>query len=477
MRAILMVLAVCLAALGGIGKAVAQQPREASAGPERDLALSIYSGGFGLVRAVHDVALNRGGQTIVFGAIAPTVLAETVTLKALGEAAGFAITEQTFDARVITQAALLKAHIGLRIQVARFNPQTGKEELRPAKIIATVPDVVLAMGDAIHVGIPGRAVFPSLPPDLRAAPALLAGVTSAAVGRQAVDLTYLATGLDWKAGYVADWNADGDQASLAAWATVDNKTGRDFKAARLTLMAGDVNMKTRQSGQTPRLGARALGAAAKSAAVPDIEGQRTGGARAFVIEQPVTLENATAKQVALFARDKVSARAERHFDGDGYWFRSPQGEARVEHARLVLVFNNQKGGALGRALPAGVVRVYASDATGQRRFVGEDRIGETPAGRDARVSLGDDFDVTATRSQTEFTALGQRSSEASHRVDLQNASDRLVSVIVGQAFSGEWEILSESQPHEKVSSGAVRWTVLLPAAGKMSLQFKVRTRL
>ena len=65
----------------------------------------------------------------------------------------------------------------------------------------------LAQRDDIEVlrddGIPTRVVFSSIPENLRAQPTLSVTVDAAGGGARDVTLSYLTTGLSWKADYVA----------------------------------------------------------------------------------------------------------------------------------------------------------------------------------------------------------------------------------------------------------------------------------
>jgi hypothetical protein len=47
-------------------------------------------------------------------------------------------------------------------------------------------------------------------------------------------------------------------------------------------------------------------------------------------------------------------------------------------------------------------------------------------------------------------------------------------VEVVEAFPGEWTILEESRPHERVDARTARWEVAVPAGGSATLTYRVR---
>ena len=70
-----------------------------------------------------------------------------------------------------------------------------------------------------------------------------ASPTAAAATEAEVTLTYLATGFDWGASYVARIAEDGKTLDLFAWLTVANSNGESFADANLSALAGTLNIE------------------------------------------------------------------------------------------------------------------------------------------------------------------------------------------------------------------------------------------
>jgi hypothetical protein len=136
---------------------------------------------------------------------------------------------------------------------------------------------------------------------------------------------------------------------------------------------------------------------------------------------------------------------------------------------------------LGIPLPKGIVRVYKKDKQGNAQFVGEDQIDHTPGNEIVRLKLGNAFDVTASRKQTDFQRLGEEGRhhvvfESAYQIVLKNARKEAVTVIVREPVPGDWTIVSESQPHTRAASDVAEWKVSVPAEGKVTLTYRVRVK-
>ncbi|NIQ14501.1 MAG: DUF4139 domain-containing protein, partial [Candidatus Dadabacteria bacterium] len=98
-------------------------------------------------------------------------------------------------------------------------------------------------------------------------------------------------------------------------------------------------------------------------------------------------------------------------------------------------FQNEDKAGLGLPLPKGIVRVYKKDKAGNAQFVGEDRIDHTPKKEEIRLKLGEAFDITANKKQTDFnkrSAFGKYSYafESAYQIELKNAKPEPVKVVV-----------------------------------------------
>jgi hypothetical protein len=201
----------------------------------------------------------------------------------------------------------------------------------------------------------------------------------------------------------------------------------------------------------------------------------------YTLPRPTDILNNQTKQVALLSAPRVPVTRELLVRGQPYVYqsRSSDGWSRLPVAST-LKFEN-KDGSLGIPLPKGVMRVYAKDRRGNAQFVGEDAVGHTPKNETVMLKLGESFDVTARRRQTEFKKLAGSSAydyayETAFEMELKNAKDEAVEVKVVENIPGDWAMLRESQPHTKEASNLASWRIQVPADGAITLSWRVQVR-
>jgi hypothetical protein len=144
-------------------------------------------------------------------------------------------------------------------------------------------------------------------------------------------------------------------------------------------------------------------------------------------------------------------------------------------------FENRESARLGLPMPKGIVRVYKKDSAGNAQFVGEDRIDHTPKNETVRLKLGEAFDVTADKKQTDFKRRDTYSPwsyvhESAYEIVLKNAKKEAVTVVVREPVYGDWSMLQETHRHVKAASGTAEWNVRVPAEGSATLKYRVLVR-
>jgi hypothetical protein len=154
---------------------------------------------------------------------------------------------------------------------------------------------------------------------------------------------------------------------------------------------------------------------------------------------------------------------------------------RISTSALPVELTNDEASNLGMPLPQGTVRIYKRDSDGNAQFVGEDRIDHTPKNETVRLKLGESFDVTAERKQTDFKKRSgsgpwQYEFESAYEVRIRNAKPEPQTVTLQERIPGDWTMLEESAPHEKGNANTAVWTLEVPAEGETRLTYRVRVR-
>jgi hypothetical protein len=441
------------------------------------VAVTIYNDDLALVKDLRRVRLPKGESLLALREVSGGMMPETALLRNPAGSKTFRVIEQSFDFDLLTPEKLLEKYVGRTVEVVRVHPQTGAESREEALVLAAIGGVVLRMGDRIETGIPGRLVYPDVPANLRDRPTLVVQVASDRAGEQDLELSYLTSGLSWRADYVAELSAAEDRLDLSGWVTLTNQSGTVYQNARLQLVAGDVHRVTRPEAMD-QMETKALLTRAEA---PRMAEESLLDYHLYTLDRPTTIKENQVKQVALLTATAVPAVKEYVLRGNEYYYSSRQGSLDDKlKAAVYLEFANREKDGLGLPLPKGIMRVYKQDHSGNAQFVGEDNIDHTPKNEKVRLRLGDAFDVTAEKVQTDFKKLagGEKETliESAYRIELKNAKDKPVTVKVEEPMPGDWQILQESLPHAKEDARTAVWRVEVPAEGKAELTYRVRVR-
>jgi hypothetical protein len=446
---------------------------------QKSIAVTIYNENLALVKDTRAIALVAGENRLALREVSGRMRPETALLRSLSHPGAFTLVEQNFDFDLLTPAKLLEKYVGRTVRIVKTHPTTGAETIETATVLAANNGVVLKIGDRVETGLPGRIVYDGVPANLRDRPTLVTELNSKRAGEQTVELSYLSGGLSWKADYVAELNAADDSLDLNGWVTLTNQSGTAYPNARLQLVAGDVNRVRDEL----RLAAKASGMARMAEAPAQQMAQESlFEYHLYTLARPTTIADNQTKQVALLGATGVPVTKELVLQGNDYYYRSSVGGIGQKMKVGVFVqFENREASRLGMPMPKGVVRVYKKDSSGNAQFIGEDSIDHTPKNEKVRLKLGDAFDVTADKKQTDFKRrepLVNRSYsfESAYEIVLRNAKKEPATVIVREPVPGEWTMLEQSAPHAKVAAGTAEWRVPVPAEGTTTLRYRVLVR-
>ncbi|OHC70323.1 MAG: DUF4139 domain-containing protein [Rhodocyclales bacterium GWA2_65_20] len=454
------------------GAAAAEGAREVVSGAaEREAtAITVYNDNLALVKERRKLNLPAGLVRLSLREVSGQLRPETALLRAVS-GSPIALVEQNFDFDLLTPAKLLEKYVGREVTVIRSHPTTGEERREKATVLAANSGTVLRFADRIETGVPGRIVFDGVPANLRDRPTLSV-LLEGAGGSQSLELSYLTGGIAWKADYVANLSADGGRMDLSGWVTLTNRSGAAYSDATLQLVAGTVNRVRPQ----PQYENRAMPKAAAMAKRADVAQEALMDYHLYSFERPTSIADNQTKQLALLSAGAIPVRREYLLAGNEFYYRERYGQIGQKLKPAVFVEFDNKGGQLGKPLPAGVVRVYARDSKGAAQFVGEDRIEHTAKNEKLRLKLGEAFDITADRKQTSYKKLGDTTAETSYRIELRNAKDEAVTVRVQEPLPGDWEMVQETQKSTKESARLASWNVEVPAGGAATLEYTVRVR-
>ncbi|MDD5088239.1 MAG: DUF4139 domain-containing protein [bacterium] len=424
------------------------------------VALTIYNDNLALVRDVRDVSFEKGAGEILFRDISGQIDATSVHFKA----PGVQLLEQNFDYDLVSPEKLLQKYVDQKIEIVCENGDIASGTLL-ASGFGSGQVILREENGALRSILLDKAVeirYPSLPEGLITRPTLRWLVSAAQGGKKETEVSYLTTGLSWRADYVLVVRDESKDADLDAWVTINNTSGASYNDATLKLIAGEVHR-----AETPRPVYRAQKGMAMEMAAADqqFEERSFFEYHLYTLQRPASVLDQQTKQISLFAPVTVATKRIYEYD----WQR------KQDRVGVSIEFENREANGLGMALPAGRVRVYQDDA-GSQEFIGEDNVQHTPKNEKVRVRVGEAFDIAVERAQTDVRRISDRVSESDYTVKLRNHKTETVEVVVLDYFWGDWEVTRESVPHKKISSTKVEFRVTVEPEQESILTYTVRTR-
>ncbi|MBV8721285.1 MAG: DUF4139 domain-containing protein, partial [Candidatus Eremiobacteraeota bacterium] len=300
-------------------------------------------------------------------------------------------------------------------------------------------------------------------------PTLVLDLDSKQSGLQTLDLSYLTGGLSWRADYVGAMTPDEKHLNVTGLVTLSNTSGVAYENARLQLVAGNVNVVSPQgAGGLPQASSE------ETAADRAVSQENYFEYHLYTLARPTTIQNNQTKQVTLLVAHAVPVRKTLELRGSASYYEGANADLGDKLPVGAYVSFEDRGGELGIPLPGGIFRLYKNDSHGLSQFLGSDQIDHTPKNETVRLHLGDSFDVTANKKQTDFHFNGSCSAVSSYEVRLGNAKPTAQDVLVVEPIPGQWSILSENLPHVKSSSSTATWNVRVPADSHSTLKYTSR---
>ncbi|MDT8363724.1 MAG: DUF4139 domain-containing protein [Nitrosomonas sp.] len=460
------------------GQCFAAQPDEkiSTRQDQGKVMLTIYNDDLALIKEQRTVRLDKGKNRLAWREVSAQMRPETALLRNLTSSANLRLLEQNFDFDLLTPQKLLEKYLGRNVVIIHTNPATGEESREEATVLSSSQGVVLKFADRIETGLPGRITFPDVPSHLRDQPTLSLLLATSSAGNHELELSYLTTGLSWRADYVAELNADDSMLAMNGLVTLVNRSGIAYKNARLQLVAGNVN----RAWPDQQHRAKSVEAVASMMTMaPAMEQESLFAYHLYSLPTATTLADNQTKQVGLMSASDIVVRKKYQLRGADYYFSGKYGEiGRNLHPAVMIEFSN-KGEGLGIPLPKGIIRVYKKDSRDNVQFIGEDRIEHTARNELVNLNLGSAFDITADKTQTEFRQLAstpQHHVETAYQIRIRNALDEAVTIQIQEPIPGDWTMVETSLPHTQPAANLAQWQVNVPANQETVLSYRVRVR-
>ena len=425
------------------------------------LNLTIYNQDLALVREVRSIDFKKGIFETKFKDVASRIDPTSVHFKVPKFPDQVTILEQNYQFDLVSSEKILEKYIDKTIQLVTKQDKDYKGEL------LSYDGSGLTLKDSNgSIRIISRAevrdlLFPALPEGLITRPTLLWQLDSDISGKQETEVSYLTSGINWHAEYVAVADKDDKNIELSGWVSIDNRSGATYLNAKLKLIAGDIHRVRDELRRTYAMDGYPM--ASKEAA--PFEEKAFFEYHLYTLTRPATVKDKEIKQLTLFPNTMVKAQKIFTYDGarDG------------KKVRVNLEFLNSQKDGLGIPLPKGKVRVYKEDVDKSQEFVGEDLIDHTPKDEKVRIYVGNAFDIVGERIQTDYKRISDDVQKYSYQITLRNHKEQKIEVtVVERLYYGDWEILSSNYDYVKKDAFTVEFKIPLEKDSEKKLNYTVQ---
>jgi hypothetical protein len=457
-------------------------------GPEatRGVSLTVYNGNFGVVREQRRIPLRTGRNLVRYEGVAQHIDPTSVAIRSLTAPGAVGVREQNYQFDLVSPNALLERSVGRQVRYVTVGPDGVRRVLLEGTLLSAPSSggaVVRTADGRIVLNPEGTVEVADLTGGLVSRPSLLWTLDVTQAGEHDTQVSYITSGMTWKADYVAVVREDETRVDLTGWVTLDNRSGATYRDARLQLMAGDVR---RVQDVVALEGIVVTGMAERMPPppppVPAFVQEAFFEYHLYTLDGTTTVANNETKQMSLLSATDVGVTRRLVFDVAAPWWvhrarRPGDGTSTTgDKLGIVLEVRNSRENRMGMPLPRGKVRVYKGDRTGNLQFIGEDRVDHTPRDETVRLYIGDAFDVVGERRVMDARQVSDRVQEQTVQVSIRNHKDAAAEVAVVEHLQGDWEIMRSSHRWEKEDATTVEFPLTVPKDGETVVTYTVRWR-
>ena len=332
-------------------------------------------------------------------------------------------------------------------------------------------------------------------------------IESGVSGRVPVEITYLTSGLSWRAFYMGTLTEDEKTMRLQGYVRVTNNSGEDYENARTRLIVGRVHIldeiaelarrqypygrpgevvrmptvPTKPAREVRKMAGIVL-FEAEAAALRPKEIKKEGLSEYFLytIEGTETIPTGWSKRLISFDVDEVPVVNLYKYEQQRY------GNSVVRF----LSFKNDEEHELGETpIPGGMLKVYRSvDDRGHLSYTGQSSFKYIPVDEDVELNLGSVADVVVEPMLMDFRTENYKFDRRRNvvgwdevrtfKIEVKNTREIPVRVEIKRNFGTSYWTLAKSGDfgkYEKVDLDTVKFTLSLQPRSEKKFEYVART--
>ncbi len=326
-------------------------------------------------------------------------------------------------------------------------------------------------------------------------------------GKVPIEITYLTSGLSWRAFYMGTLTENEEKMRLQGYVRVTNNSGEDYENAQVRLIVGQVHMideiatlAQRQypydrPGQVRReileenLRSRRENApVAKSAngnvefyawadlATKEIVKEGLSEYFLYTIEGTQTIENGWSKRMISFDTDEIPVVNLYKYEQERY------GNSVIRF----LSFSNDEKHELGETpIPGGMLKVYRNvDKDGHLSYEGQSDFKYIPVNEEVELNLGAVANLVVEPKVINFKTENYRFGSDSvigwdevrtFEIEVRNTRDIPVKVEIKRNFQTQFWQVTGNDDYVDYDSDTIKFTLEMSPASKQTITYTLRT--
>ena len=342
--------------------------------------LVIYNNNLANINTKYNFFVNSGVEKKEFANFPNTIITDSIFVNF---SKNIKLLEQSFKPNRAKLSNLLKLNINQNI---KFYPNNSKELL--SGVLININPITVKVDSNYYILNKASQIIYKIYPKSSNYASIIWKIKANKEANESATINYLANGFNWHTNYIV--NINNNSLDLKAFATITNKSGKDYLDSNISLIAAKIN---RQNAPIRILRKTAAAQPMYDAKEEAIAPQKLEGYYKYTIPFNVDLLNQESKQITLIDAKDIKFKSYGLAYNNNF---SNYGKSKLNFTRHIS-FLNKKENNLGLVLPSGVVRVYKNST-----YLGENNIQNTPKNEKLDIAIGDLFDAVGERKITKY---------------------------------------------------------------------------
>jgi hypothetical protein len=328
-------------------------------------------------------------------------------------------------------------------------------------------------------------------------------------GKVPIEITYLTSGLSWRAFYMGTLTENEEKMRLQGYVRVTNNSGEDYENAQTRLIVGQVHMLDQIAALAQRqypyerpggllrdvsdLGLTWKGgreasdqfqrqlisstSASSSLAIKEITKEGLSEYFLYTIEGTETIENGWSKRLISFDTEDIPVINLYKYEQERY------GDSVIRF----LSFTNDEKHELGETpIPGGMLKVYRNvDKENHLSYEGQSEFKYIPVNEEVELNLGSVANVVVEPKLMDFKTENYRYDSdggiigwdeiRTFDIEVRNTRDTAIKVEIKRNFPHQfWQVTSQDK-YDEFDLDTIKFTLEMKAVSKQKLTYTLRT--